>query len=388
MLQSECSHVAPRFCQGRYSGRDDFHEPHPTSLHTHPRHTDPEYDARVYKNAHDNLWVITAISNPARFKTRFALYRKFKHHITEGLKLNLITVECAYGNRDHQLTSDIDEVHCSQSTLKNGVTTIDVRVRNKTQVWLKENLWNIGLRYIPNDCEYVLFADADIEFTHPHFATELINSLQEYRVVQPFETACDMGPDGQVIGVHRSFGYCHANGWEWRPKPCSTGGYYIEKPKAKQGPEGFGIPFHPGFAMAFRRSVLDKLQLLEIGALGAGDHHMCSALIGKSKLSFPGKIHQNYKKAVLKWEERAKEIVNYSFGYVKGTILHDFHGAKKNRKYVSRWDVLIEHAFDPETDVYKNCQGVVELEVDKKPGLRDAIMTYFKSRNEDSVEIE
>ncbi|AGE50093.1 hypothetical protein ATCVCanal1_185R [Acanthocystis turfacea Chlorella virus Canal-1] len=380
--------IAPRFCDGRSSGREDFHEPLPVALHTHPRHTDPEYDARVHKNAHDNLWVVTAISNPVRYKTRYALYRKFKHHITQELKLNLITVECSFGKRDHQLTSDLVDENCTYNILKNGVRTVDVRVKNGSQVWLKENLWNIGARFIPFDCEYVLFADADIHFTHPHFATELVNSLQEYRVVQPFETACDLGPDGQVIGVHRSFGYCHANGWEWRPKPNSLGGYYVEKTKERQGPSGFGIPFHPGFAMAFRREVLDKMQLLEVGVLGAGDHHMCAALINKVKLSLPGKIHSNYKKECIRWEKRAEEVVNGSFGYVVGTILHDFHGAKKNRKYVSRWEILLENEYDPEKDVYKNCYGVLELEMDKKPKLRDAIMTYFRTRHEDSIEIE
>jgi len=378
---------ASRFPSGRSAARDDFHEPHPASIHTHPHHTDPEYDARMQNAAHENLWVITSISNPARFKSRFGLYRKFKHHIVNELKLNLITVECAYMGRDHQLTEDMSDEVCVHNVLQSRVRTVDVRVRNKTQVWLKENLWNIGLRHIPLDCRYVLFADADIQFTNPNFATELINSLQEYRVVQPFETACDMGPDGQVMDTHRSFGYCHANGWEWRPKPDGVGGYYAPKPSEKKNPSGYGNPFHPGFALGFRRSVLEKMKLLEVGVLGAGDHHMCAAMIGKAKLSLPGKIHSNYKKEVLKWEARAKEIVNGMFGYTNGTILHNFHGAKKNRKYISRWDILIEHNYDPETDSYTNEYGVLEIEADKKPGLRDAIRGYFRSRNEDSPEM-
>lgn len=114
---------------------------------------------------------------------------------------------------------------------------------------------------------------------------------------------------------------------------------------------------------------------------------MCSALIGKSRFSFPEGVHENYKKIVLKWEARAKEIVNGMFGYVNGTILHNFHGAKKNRKYVSRNDILLKHDYDPEMDSYKNSQGVLELEIDKKPALRDAIRNYFRTRNEDSPEM-
>ncbi len=133
-----------------------------------------------------------------------------------------------------------------------------------------------------------------------------------------------------------------------------------------------------------RRSVLDRLPILETGVLGAGDHHMMGALIGRAHLTVPAKIHKNYRKQVLDWQERAREVVNGDLGYVNGTILHYFHGAKSNRRYVSRWDILVVHQFDPEKDVYRNCHGVLELE-DDKPALRDAIRTYFRQRDEDGL---
>lgn len=371
-----------RFPCGRESSHAAYHEPHPASLHVHPRHTEPEYDCRMDAAAHDQLWVITAISNPVRFKSRFALYRKFRHHITKELKLHLITVECAFGDREHHITDDqLDTVVIAGE--EDGVRTIDVRVRNHSQVWLKESLQNIGARFLPDSCRYVLFADADIEFCNKHIATEIVNALQVFKVVQPFETAADLGPQGQIIGVHRSFGWCHANGWPWRPR-LDTCGYYSAKKPQGVGCEGFGVPFHPGWGLALRRDVLDKLQMLEVGLLGAGDHHMCGALIGKAHLTFPKGIHENYKKAVLAWQDRAKEVVNGSFGWVDGTILHGFHGAKANRRYVSRWDILIRHQYDPETDVFKNALGVTELR-DNKPALRDAIRAYFCQRDEDGT---
>ncbi len=376
----------PAAAPGRLSVRRDYHDPHPRALHTHPRHCDPEYDARMQAAALHELWVVTAVSNPARYKTRYALYKRFKHHITRDLGLHLVTVEAAYGDRDFQLTDDEAPETVLTATLDNGVRTVDVRVRNRSQVWLKENLWNIGARHLPHDCRYVMFADADIEFLNPHAATEIVHALQEYRVVQPFETAADLGPEGQIMDVHRSFGWCFAQGWEWRPQPDGRGGYNCRKPADVPRPTGFGNPWHPGFAIAMRRSVLDKLPLLEVGVLGAGDHHQMGALIGRAHLTYPGKIHANYKKQVLAWQARAAEVVKQSLGYARGTIVHNFHGAKRDRRYVSRWELLVDHEYDPETDCYRNSQGVLELE-EHKPALRDAIRRYFVQRNEDGLDM-
>ena len=371
--------------EGRSScPRFDHHEPHTCGLHTHPHHRDPEFDAGVHAAA-KGLWVVVAVSNPVRYKTRYALYRKFREHITRELGLNLLTVEAALGGRDFQLSDDCIPDSVVQSTVDvagRQVRTIDVRVRGDSQLWLKEPLWNVGARLLPHDCEYVLFCDADIEFHDPHIATEIVHALQEYKVIQPFETVADLGPDGQIMDVHRSFGWCHANGWEWRPKADGKGGYYVPKPK-DVGAEGFGNAWHPGFCLAMRMDVLRRLPLLDVGVLGAGDHHMCGALIGKAHLTVPRGVSKEYRHRVMAWQERAREVVNGSFGYARGTITHGFHGAKANRRYVSRWDILIEHQFDPENDVYTNSYGMPELR-GTKPELREAIMRYFRARDEDS----
>lgn len=372
--------------QGRATCNTRYHEPHPKALHTHPCHTDPEFDQRVHMSALTELWTVCAISNPVRYKTRNALYKRFRHHITQQLGIHLVTVEAAFGDRDYQLTEDDVGETVVMNTAENGVKTIDVRVGNKSFVWLKENLWNIGARYLPRECRYVLFADADIHFVNPHIATEIVHKLQEHRVIQPFETVADMGPDGQIMDVHRSFGWCYANGWEWRPEPDGVGGYASRKPPGVSRPTAFGNPWHPGYALAMRRNVLDKLPLLEAGVLGAGDHHMMGALVGKAHLTLPRKIHDNYRRQVMSWQDRAEEVVKRDLGFAPGTIIHNFHGAKVNRRYTSRWDILVLYKFDPERDVYRNSQGVLELE-EHKPEMRDAIKRYFAQRQEDGIDM-
>lgn len=361
----------------------------------HPLHTEPEYDASIAVDR-SKFWVICAVSNPARFKTRYALYRKFKQHILEDLQVNLVTVECALGDRDFQVvhkTGLCPDIYYEPSPC-HGFQHIQVAVRKNSQLWDKENLQNIGLRHLPDDAKYVMFCDADITFCNRNIVTEIIHALQQHRVVQPFETCADLGPNGQIMQVHRSFGNCYSRGWEWKPVPTKhphSGCYEYQSgvPKKRgSGNDAFGIPWHPGFCMAFRMDVIDKMSgLLEVGILGAGDHHMCGSIIGLGHLTLPGGIHENYKKQVMDWQELALKHIKKDLGFVNGTILHHFHGAKKARKYVSRWEILIQSAYDPETDVKRNSKGVFEL-ISTRLAVRDGIRAYFTSRNEDSPDME
>lgn len=395
----------------------------PSHPFPHPHHVHPEYDHDVTSHERNLFWVVCAISNPIRFKTRYALYRRFRHHILHELGANLVTVECAEGQRAFQVTGDRQMDRGAPPP--GHVRHIEVQVRRETRMWDKEVLQNIGVGRLPLDAKYVMFCDADVTFVDLDIVTETIHALQLHRVVQPFETCADMGPNGQIMQVHRSFGYCHARGWDWQPLPVarsastsaepaepdeSRGAVYNyayddsgppSRPKAKGGGGGgggggcwgagmsdFGVKWHPGFCMAFRKDVLDRLGgLIDVGVLGAGDHHMCAAMIGKARMTYPAKINKNYKKKVAAWEALAELAVKRDFGYVRGSILHAFHGAKKSRAYISRWDVLLSNDFDPDLDVQIMRNGVHEL-ISEKPLLHAEILRYFASRNEDDLNMD
>lgn len=358
----------------------------------HPHSVEPELDRYCQEKLNDKMWVVCCISNPARFKTRYALYRKFRRHVLEDLRLPLLTVECALNNSDFQVTqSRCDDENRHHTHIRgqhnNGVEYIDVRVRNSSWVWLKECLWNIGVQNLPIDCKYVLFCDADIQFDNVHIAHEIIVALQTYKVVQPFYHCLDLGPRGEVLQVHQSFMASILSGLEWRMErkidSRTNAPYY----GPKQPRSGIAIPFHPGYCMAFRRSVLNKLPLLDVGILGAGDHHMCGSLVGRYEQTLPKGIHPNYARAVKDWQDRAQDIVRGDYGYVDGTIRHFWHGSKAKRRYVQRWSVLVDHAYDPARDSFKNGYGVLELR-HERIGLRDDIRRYLTQRDEDANTIE
>ena len=81
-------------------------------------------------NFPDRLYVVTAVSNPARYASRYRLYRAFEKHIKDGGAI-LTTVEMAYGDRPFEVTSSDDHQH--------------VQVRGRQELWYKENLLKIGI---------------------------------------------------------------------------------------------------------------------------------------------------------------------------------------------------------------------------------------------------
>ena len=353
----------------------------------HPHAADPELDRHCDEVLKKQLWVVCCISNPARYKSRYALYRKFRKHVLEELRLPLLTVEACLKDLDFKLS----ESRCENSDVEvkghaeNGVRYIDVRVKGNSWVWLKENLLNIGSQNLPHDCKYILFADADIRFNNFNIGNEIVTALQTHKVVQPWESCIDLGPHGEVIQVHRSFFACVDEGIPW----------LFEK-EVKDGCIKYIIPrkggianlFHPGFCMAWRRGALDKVGgLIETGIAGAGDHHACGALVGQATKTFPGGVHENYKKAILDWQARAEDVVRGDYGFVRGLIMHNWHGPKSKRKYIERWAILVENQFDPFTDIFKNTNGVWELK-HGKPKLRDDLRRYLKQRDEDSTSMD
>jgi hypothetical protein len=314
----------------------------------------------------DGFYVVTMISNPVRFKTRYRLYDDFAQHMTDsGAKL--VTVEIAHGDRKHQLTSANNPNH--------------IQLQTYDELWHKEAALNLAVSRLPKDWQYVAWIDADVKFLREDWALETVHQLQNHKVVQMWQTAHALGPGYETTNdtTIKSFGYCYATGqprptWDDNGKPYPYAPYH-----------------HPGFAWAMRRESWDALGgLLDFCILGASDYHMANGLVGRANetLSWNKQqregYHPNYKGMIMAWQDRAELYIKRDLGYVPGTILHHWHGASKNRKYNERWKVLVEHKFDPITDLKRDWQGLYQLNP-LKWGLRDAIRKYNRDRDEDNT---
>jgi hypothetical protein len=303
------------------------------------------------------LHVIAAISNPKRFESRYRLYNQFAAEMkTAGA--NLLTVEAAFGDRVHEVTPPIHGKH--------------IQVRGSQEIWLKERLMEIGVQQLPDSAKYIAFVDADISFLNPNWQTETIEALQHWPVIQMHEAAIDMGPTGTPIATYQGFAASWAKGL---PLGVNAGGGY------------YGTLWHPGFTLAMTRDAYDSLGgLVSQAILGAGDHHLNLALIGKAEYSLPGGITKGYHDMVMEYQERAtQDRIVGNIGYAPGTIVHHWHGKKSFRRYQERWQIIQKHGFDPAKDIKLNAQGLWQLTAAGER-MRSDLRRYFFERDEDSID--
>lgn len=305
------------------------------------------------RGARSPLYVVTAISNPWRYRSRYELYEKFAKSVADAGAI-LFTIEIAFGARPFEITDPSNPRH--------------IQLRTDSEIWHKENLMNLGVERLPQNWEYVAFIDADILFARQDWVTETLNLLQHYDVIQMFSVALDLDPKEEPFQKHVGFVYSYRHGLSADRKNYTQ--------------------MHPGFAWAMRRTAFNDLGgLIDIAVLGSADRHMAMGYIGQIERSFNKKLHKNYKRALLLWQERAEKYIRRNIGFMPGAILHYWHGKKRNRFYNSRWNILIDNQFDPEMDLKEDWQGLWQL-TDRNIKLRDDIRNYFASRAEDSIDPE
>lgn len=326
----------------------------------------------------NTLYVISVISNPARYGSRYNLYKQFEKHMLQSENVKLITVEIAFGTRAFEVTQQGNPLH--------------IQLRTYDELWHKENMINVGIKElyrIDPSWEYMAWVDADVQFVRQDWALETINQLQHHMVVQMFSTCIDMGPKQEVVQTHKSFAWCWRENM-FEPDFGGLNGSYYGGYRAKK------FFWHPGYAWSMRREAVEALYTYDSGPLldypsilGSGDHSMALALIGHGDKSYPADIHPNYAKSILLWQQNALEFIKKDIGYVDTIIMHSWHGKKADRKYVERWDVLRSTKFNPETDLKRDHQGLLALVTrdDRQRKLRDLLREYSKQRNEDSIDL-
>lgn len=310
----------------------------------------------------EKLYVVTMISNPVRFKSRYALYEQFQKHMScSGAEL--LTVELAFGTRPFEITNSANPMH--------------LQLRTVDELWHKENAINLGIQYLTQridpDWKYVAWIDADVMFSNPKWVEETIAALQHYEVVQMWSKAIDLDPQMNPLKTHQSFMRSYLDN-DCRPHDDLS---YTH-----------GGAWHPGYAWAATRRFIDRAGgLIDFAILGSADRHMALALTGAPGI--PAFLSAGYKESLLIWSDRVAEHIKEDVGCMDGTILHYWHGKKANRQYSSRWKILENNEYDPEYDLKKDAQGLWQLVTitPRQKRLRDEIRAYFRTRNEDSIDV-
>lgn len=277
--------------------------------------------------------------------------------LDSGVQLHV--VELAHGHRNWEVSEGPEHSRFVDY----------IQVRAKTLLWHKENMINIGLLHVPKSAKGIGWFDGDIHFEQTDWAIETLHALEQHPVIQPWSDAIDLGANGEVIKHHKSFAAQWMSG---EPMGNISGGKYTFA--------------HPGYAWAATPEFLTTTGgLIERAVLGAADHHMALAIIGEGEKSIKSGVTAGYRNMVMNWQERALHAAATNLGVVQNsTITHNFHGHKENRFYVDRWQIILRDHFDPDRDLVKNLDGVLELRHNKHKLTRD-IIRYFWSRREDDA---
>jgi hypothetical protein len=297
------------------------------------------------------LHVALVYTNPCRWDTRRRLFLECRRHLESFPQVAVHACELAYGDRPFEVT-----------------TSADVQLRTRHELWHKENLINVCVRSFPAGWQYGATIDGDFHMTQMGWAEEAIHQLQHHPFVQLYSNLI------YLSACHRPHRMMSSFAWNWlnRRRIC----------RADQDSPGA-----VGGAWAFTREAFDAVGgMLDACICGSGDWHMAFGLVGRSSGNREvNATHPNYAAAIRAWQERAQSL-RADIGCVDHLALHHWHGTLQNRGYGSRVSILVDNAFDPLTDVAYDSQGVLRL-TGSKPQLRDDLRAYFRSRNEDSLEL-
>lgn len=320
------------------------------------------------------LNVITCVFNPYRFKSRYTLYNQFADYVKQ-FNINLITVEIAFGDRDHMVTNANNPNH--------------VQLRTHTELWHKERALNIGVhrltQLIPN-WEYVAWMDCDIQFARTDWPEETVDLLQHYAVLQMFGRSQSLNPEHETGFIGNSIMKIYAR--DGTIKRAGDSPLYFpanpNNPNVNMGWKG-----HPGLAWAYRRSELESVGgWLDICIAGSADLHMTACYTGDYAIGLSSNSSKEYQQRIYMYGELCHNYIRQNVGYMPGLVTHYWHGKHVKRGYDLRWLLIDKYQFNPNTDLMLDFNGLYKWN-DLYPHvlkLRYDTRRTLAERNEDSID--
>lgn len=361
------------------------------------------------------LHVVVPLHNPWRWKSRYKhTERAIKHFIDSGAVVTL--VEVGFNRRELVFQdSGIDGLLADCKIQPAGYRHRYIGLHATSELWLKENMINVGVQSLPYDWQQVAWLDSDVHFVRPNWVGECIQKLQHYDFIQMFSHARDVGPNYELLDED----YPHAAGlgfvqaWQKGFIKSTLSPQIIEDLREVRqdirklekdflkleedlfngyyGVTDQGKRVFPGLAWACTRKAWNDVGgLFDTAIWGGGDWHMAHALIEKTEGMMRNDLHRNYKKEVMQWYHRCRTNIRRNVGVMEGTVLHYWHGRKSQRGYNAKHSLLATFGFDPLRHLKRDSQGLFQLHDDRSTAfvqIRDAMRRIAVERNEDSIDI-
>lgn len=325
----------------------------------------------MFLDRNEKLYVVVPIFNPRGYKSRQKLYKQFEKQMLDTPGIVLCTVECLFKDQYPSVKKKCDN-------------HIVITVNSLDEMWLKENLINIGVSKLPKKAKYICWVDADLQFTNTNWVKETKRLLRRYPVVQMFSDVHYLGHNGEKTHEAKSLMWGWLNGASYLKDGKSCYNPSVKPDLTKR--QGYGWHGAPGGAWAYRKDFFERIGgLLDFGIVGSGDSYsafgmlgiVCSSILNKNFIYNP-----DYTNAVKDWVKNAYNVVRGNVGMMDGIVLHHYHGETKNRQYWERNEILCRNKFSPEDDLYKNHQGLNQFR-EGKPEMEREIKEYFENRQED-----
>lgn len=306
----------------------------------------------------ESLWVVTVYYNPCGYQSRRSTYDTFMHTMRSS-GINVLTVECAFGD-------DPFELHPSPDVVK---------LRSNSLLWQKERLINIGAGYLPATCKYVAWVDCDVIFENRSWARETRELLSgPCTVVQLWETCSRLAKGNRIPEV---------------PDRSTSFAAVMTKDASMLDCGRYDKHGHTGYAWAMRREIFDFVGLYEHAVSGSADHFMAHAMYDGYGFCVENALKHDHKQIehLQRWGNEFYSLAQGKLGVVSGEIQHLWHGSHDRRDYFRRMWRITECGYNPDTDLLAMPGRPLEWQphvLQEKPELVAYFAEYFESRQEDN----
>ena len=242
-------------------------------------------------------------------------------------------------------------VEASDSEFDLPLKSYDIFIHHKFKIkhyfQLYQNLINIAISKLPKDWQYVSWVDSDITFLNKNWVRDTIMELKKSHMVQLFQTAIFMGPDGEALNIFKGVGYLYQQNSHDLAKICRN--------------------CWPGYAWAMTKTVFHKMNgLFEIDIIAGGDSIIAFSFAQNTDIFLSnflfnsGEAMKEYIKQARIYQLKVK-INKFVLSFINGTVLHNWHGPLSERKYIERYDVIKKHGFNPQIDLIRDKDGLISL---------------------------
>jgi hypothetical protein len=278
-------------------------------------------------------------------------YENFRREISE----DVFVVEAAFCSTPYQIEESKDFLR--------------IRGDELNFMWQKERLLNLALKKLPPEYTDVAWIDADVLFDNKNWVRDLKDGLNKYCFLQLFETAQWLDKVGHPEVVFNTI-----------VKQCEN--LFADAGEAQAN------GYHPGFAWAARREILDKTGWFDQHICGNGDSFIYYAISGH--LFSPNYLQMKnrligFNYCFLKFRDKIKKAnAASSLSFIPGNVRHMYHGDFKDRDYAGRQKHMMDVEFDPIEDLVLDNNGLYRwAQNEKTVKLSQNILEYFKQRNKD-----